>query len=163
MSAPVEVAVVRLAHGRDLPLPRYASAGAAGLDLHAATGPLSLPPGARALVATGLVLALPEGFEGQIRPRSGLARDHGVTVLNSPGTVDSDYRGEIGVLLVNLGRGHLRGGARHAHRPACRGPGRPRAAGRGRRIADRPGCRRLRLDRAGRGRRRQLTDVSERR
>ncbi len=103
MSAPVEVAVVRLAHGRDLPLPRYASAGAAGLDLHAATGPLSLPPGARALVATGVVLALPEGFEGQIRPRSGLARDHGVTVLNSPGTVDSDYRGEIGVLLVNLG------------------------------------------------------------
>ena len=103
MSAPVEVAVVRLDNGRDLPLPRYASAGAAGLDLHAATGPLHLPPGARAHVATGLVLALPEGFEGQIRPRSGLARDHGVTVLNSPGTVDSDYRGEIGVLLVNWG------------------------------------------------------------
>ena len=103
MSAPVEVTVQRLAHGRDLPLPAYASAGSAGLDLHAAAGPLHLAPGARALVATGLALALPEGFEGQIRPRSGLARDHGVTVLNSPGTVDSDYRGEIGVLLVNLG------------------------------------------------------------
>ena len=103
MSAPVEVTVQRLAHGRDLPLPAYASAGSAGLDLHAAAGPLHLTPGARALVATGLALALPEGFEGQIRPRSGLARDHGVTVLNSPGTVDSDYRGEIGVLLVNLG------------------------------------------------------------
>ena len=103
MSAPVEVAVVRLAHGRDLPLPRYASAGAAGLDLHAATGPLSLPPGARAVVATGVAMALPDGFEGQIRPRSGLARDHGVTVLNGPGTIDSDYRGEIGVMLVNMG------------------------------------------------------------
>ena len=103
MSTPVEVTVQRLAHGRDLPLPAYASPGSAGLDLHAAAGPLQLAPGARALVATGLALALPEGFEGQIRPRSGLARDHGVTVLNSPGTVDSDYRGEIGVLLVNLG------------------------------------------------------------
>ena len=103
MSAPVEITVQRLAHGRDLPLPSHASAGSAGLDLYAAAGPLSLAPGARALVATGLVLALPAGFEGQVRPRSGLARDHGVTVLNSPGTIDSDYRGEIGVLLVNLG------------------------------------------------------------
>ena len=103
MSAPVEITVQRLAHGRDLPLPSYASAGSAGLDLHAATGPLDLAPGARTLVGTGLVLALPEGFEGQIRPRSGLALKHGVTVLNSPGTIDSDYRGEIGVLLVNLG------------------------------------------------------------
>ena len=103
MSAPVEVTVQRLAHGRDLPLPSYASAGSAGLDLCAAKGPLTLAPGARALVGTGLALALPEGFEGQVRPRSGLALRHGVTVLNSPGTVDSDYRGEIGVLLVNLG------------------------------------------------------------
>ena len=103
MSAPVEVTVERLAHGRDLPLPSYASAGSAGLDLSAATGPLTLAPGARALVGTGLALALPEGLEGQIRPRSGLALKHGVTVLNSPGTIDSDYRGEIGVLLVNLG------------------------------------------------------------
>ena len=103
MSAPVEITVQRLAHGRDLPLPDYASAGSAGLDLYAAAGPLTLAPGARALVGTGLALALPEGFEGQVRPRSGLALDRGVTVLNGPGTIDSDYRGEIGVLLVNLG------------------------------------------------------------
>ena len=103
MSAAVEVTVARLAHGRDLPLPSYASGGSAGLDIYAAAGPLSLAPGTRALVATGLALALPEGFEGQIRPRSGLALKHGVTVLNGPGTIDSDYRGEIGVLLVNLG------------------------------------------------------------
>ena len=103
MSAPIEVTVTRLAHARDLPLPSYASAGSSGLDLHAATGPLPLAPGARALVGTGLALALPEGFEGQIRPRSGLALKHGVTVLNAPGTIDPDYRGEIGVLLVNLG------------------------------------------------------------
>ena len=99
----MEITVQRLAHGRDLPLPGYASAGSAGLDLYAAAGPLTLAQGARALVETGLVLALPEGFEGQVRPRSGLALKHGVTVLNAPGTVDSDYRGEIGVLLVNLG------------------------------------------------------------
>ena len=103
MSAPVEVTVERLAHARDLPLPGYASAGSAGLDLYAAAGPLTLSPGARVLVATGLVLALPDGFEGQVRPRSGLALKHGVTVLNGPGTIDCDYRGEIGVLLVNLG------------------------------------------------------------
>ena len=103
VEAPVEITVQRLAHGRDLPLPSYASAGSAGLDLYAATGPLTLAPGARALVGTGLALALPEGFEGQIRPRSGLALKHGVTVLNAPGTIDSDYRGEIGVLLVNWG------------------------------------------------------------
>ena len=103
VETPVEITVQRLAHGRDLPLPGYASAGSAGLDLYAATGPLMLEPGARALVGTGLALALPEGFEGQIRPRSGLARDLGVTVLNAPGTIDSDYRGEIGVLLANLG------------------------------------------------------------
>ena len=103
MTAPVAVTVQRLDHARDLPLPGYASEGSAGLDLYAAAGPLSLAPRARALVATGLVLALPEGFEGQIRPRSGLALKHGVTVLNGPGTIDSDYRGEIGVLLVNLG------------------------------------------------------------
>ena len=103
VETPVEVTVTRLAHGRDLPLPGYASAGSAGLDLYAAAGPRTLAPGARTLVATGLMVALPEGFEGQIRPRSGLALKHGVTVLNSPGTIDSDYRGEIGVLLVNLG------------------------------------------------------------
>ena len=97
------VTVQRLAHARDLPLPDYASAGSAGLDLHAASGPVTLAPGARTLVGTGIALALPEGFEGQVRPRSGLALKHGVTVLNAPGTIDSDYRGEVGVLLVNLG------------------------------------------------------------
>jgi dUTP pyrophosphatase len=85
-------------------LPAYASDGAAGLDLHAALErPLSLQPGARAAVPTGLSIALPAGHEGQVRPRSGLARKHGVTVLNAPGTIDEDYRGEVQVLLVNLG------------------------------------------------------------
>jgi dUTP pyrophosphatase len=99
-----EIKVVRLAHARDLPLPSYQSAGAAGLDLLAAAGrPLRLKPGARVLVPTGLVVELPSGFEAQVRPRSGLALHHGVTVLNSPGTLDCDYRGEVQVLLVNLG------------------------------------------------------------
>ncbi|MCS6970575.1 MAG: dUTP diphosphatase [Planctomycetes bacterium] len=94
----------RLPHASDLPLPAYASAGAAGLDLPAAVAqPLTIAPGARALVPTGFAIAIPEGFEGQVRPRSGLALRHGVTVLNAPGTIDSDYRGELQVLLVNLG------------------------------------------------------------
>ena len=100
------VEIQRLPHGEGLPLPAYQSAGAAGLDLMAALAPgaaLKLAPGARVLIPTGLAIALPEGFEGQIRPRSGLAAKHGVTVLNAPGTLDADYRGEIGVLLVNLG------------------------------------------------------------
>lgn len=105
MTEPLEIAVQRLAHAQDLPLPSYASAGSAGLDLYAAAGPLTLAPGGRTLVGTGLALALPEGFEGQIRPRSGFALKHGMTVLNAPGTIDSDYRGEIGVLLINLGEG----------------------------------------------------------
>ena len=147
MNSPVEVTVQRLAHARDLPLPGYASAGSAGLDLYAAAGPLMLAPGARALVATGLVLALPDGFEGQIRPRSGLALKHGVTVLNSPGTIDSDYRGEIGVLLVNLGESPLCRGARHAHRPTGDCADVSGAAGGGRGAAERQGRRRLRLDR----------------
>ena len=93
-----------LPHGVGLPLPAYATAGSAGADLAAAVAaPLVLEPGARALVPTGIALALPEGFEAQLRPRSGLALAKGVTVLNSPGTIDSDYRGEIGVILVNLG------------------------------------------------------------
>ena len=103
MRPPVEVAITRLPHARDLPLPGYATAGSAGIDLFAANGPLPLAPAVRALVATGIALALPEGLEAQIRPRSGLALRHGVTVLNSPGTIDSDYRGEIGVVLINLG------------------------------------------------------------
>jgi dUTP pyrophosphatase len=103
----VTVAVVRLPHGRGLDLPAYQSDGAAGMDLLAAVpkgAPLQLAPGDRALVPTGLVLQLPTGFEAQVRPRSGLALRHGITVLNSPGTIDSDYRGEVQVLLANLGR-----------------------------------------------------------
>jgi dUTP pyrophosphatase len=100
----VSVAVAVLAHGAGLPLPDYASQGAAGLDLHAAINDdMTLTPGARSLVPTGLKMALPAGFEGQVRPRSGLAVKHGVTVLNAPGTIDADYRGEVMVALVNLG------------------------------------------------------------
>jgi dUTP pyrophosphatase len=104
MSSNVPVAVTVLPHGGGLPLPRYASAAAAGLDLVAAIeAPLTLRPGERAAVPTGIALALPEGYEAQVRPRSGLALRHGVTVLNSPGTIDADYRGEIQVILANLG------------------------------------------------------------
>jgi dUTP pyrophosphatase len=101
----VKVALQRLAHGAGLPLPDYATADAAGMDLVAAvTKPVTLAPGERGLVPTGLAIALPAGFEAQVRPRSGLALKHGVTLLNSPGTIDADYRGEIGVILVNLGQ-----------------------------------------------------------
>jgi dUTP pyrophosphatase len=107
MTAPrpeVPVAVTVLRNGEGIALPRYASAGAAGMDLVAAiTEPLTLNPGARAAVPTGIALALPEGYEAQVRPRSGLALKHGLTVLNSPGTIDADYRGEIQVILANLG------------------------------------------------------------
>ncbi|MBB3773499.1 dUTP pyrophosphatase [Angulomicrobium tetraedrale] len=102
----VEVPVLVLEHAEGLPLPTYATAGAAGLDLLAALPegePLTLAPLARAAVPTGLCLALPEGYEGQVRPRSGLALKQGLTVLNAPGTVDADYRGEVKVLLINLG------------------------------------------------------------
>lgn len=102
----VEVRIVRLPHAADLALPQYQSALAAGLDLLAAVPadtPVELAPGARAMIPTGVAIALPPGHEGQIRPRSGLAIRHGVTVLNSPGTVDADYRGELQVILVNLG------------------------------------------------------------
>ena len=100
------VDVVRLAHNPDLPLPAYETAGAAGMDLRAAVpeeAPLVLRPGARTAVPTGLAFALPEGFEAQVRPRSGLALKSGVTVANAPGTIDQDYRGELKVLLINLG------------------------------------------------------------
>jgi dUTP pyrophosphatase len=101
----IEVQITRLPHGRDLPLPEYQSAQAAGLDLLAAVdASITLAPGARALIPTGIAIALPEGHEAQVRPRSGLAAKQGVTVLNSPGTVDADYRGEIKVALVNLGQ-----------------------------------------------------------
>jgi dUTP diphosphatase len=102
----VEVQLTRLPHGADLPLPSYQSAAAAGLDLVAAVaadGPVIIAPGRWASIPTGLALALPPGSEGQVRPRSGLAAQHGVTVLNAPGTIDADYRGEVKVLLVNLG------------------------------------------------------------
>ncbi|ARA94523.1 MAG: dUTP diphosphatase [Bacteroidetes bacterium] len=102
----ITVAVTRLPHAEGLELPHYATEQSAGMDLRAAVpadAPLTLPPGARALVPTGLQIALPAGYEGQVRPRSGLAYRHGVTVLNSPGTIDADYRGEVKVLLVNLG------------------------------------------------------------
>src|SRR6202045_1108306 len=103
----LQLQVMRLPHGADLPLPSYQSEGAAGLDLLAAVAadaPGIIAPGQRALIPTGLVIALPAGTEGQVRPRSGLAARHGVTVLNSPGTIDADYRGEIQVILVNLGQ-----------------------------------------------------------
>ena len=102
----VEVQIMRLAHGKDLPLPSYQSALAAGLDLLAAVpanAPFTIAPGARQLVPTGIVIALPAGHEAQVRPRSGLAARHGLAVLNAPGTIDADYRGEIQVLLINLG------------------------------------------------------------
>lgn len=107
MSVPVVVDVRQLPHAEGLALPAYQSADAAGLDLLAAIphdAPLDLAPGTYAMIPTGLVIALPSGFEAQVRPRSGLAAKHGVTVLNSPGTVDADYRGEVNVLLINHGK-----------------------------------------------------------
>ena len=99
----VAVAIRRLAHAEDA-LPAYATESSAGVDLVAAVdSPMVLMPGARALVATGIALALPQGFEAQLRPRSGLALRHGITVLNAPATIDADYRGEVGVILINLG------------------------------------------------------------
>lgn len=98
---------MRLSHGLGLPLPQYQTEDAAGLDLMAAVpqaSPIRLLPGTRLLIPTGLTLEIPNGYEGQVRPRSGLALNHGVTVLNAPGTIDADYRGEIKVLLINLGR-----------------------------------------------------------
>ena len=104
MSQCIPVSIKRLPHGADLPLPAYETAHAAGLDLPAAVeADLVLQPGAKAMVPTGLAIALPEDYEAQVRPRSGLAAKHGVTVLNRPGTIDADYRGEIKVILINHG------------------------------------------------------------
>ena len=106
MTATIEVLVEQLPHGQGLPLPAYATLLAAGADLLAAVpedAPIAIPPGGRVLVPTGLKMALPEGFEAQIRPRSGLALRYGITVLNAPGTIDADYRGEVGVVLHNAG------------------------------------------------------------
>ncbi|MFC7332394.1 dUTP diphosphatase [Rhodocista pekingensis] len=100
----LRIAVTRLPHGADLPLPAYATEHAAGMDLLAAVAaPVTLQPGERRLIPTGLAIALPDGYEAQVRPRSGLALKHGITLLNSPGTIDADYRGEVGVILANLG------------------------------------------------------------
>jgi dUTP diphosphatase len=102
-----ELRILRLPHAADLPLPAYQTERAAGVDLLAAVpagAPVTIAPGERVLVPTGIAIALPSGHEGQIRPRSGIALRHGVTVLNSPGTIDADYRGEIQVILVNMGR-----------------------------------------------------------
>ena len=101
-AAPITIELTRLPHGEGLPLPAYATAGAAGMDVVAAED-LILAPGARHAVATGFAIAIPEGYEVQVRPRSGLALKHGITCLNTPGTIDSDYRGEVKVILANLG------------------------------------------------------------
>jgi dUTP pyrophosphatase len=101
-----EIHITRLPHGADLPLPSYQSPQAAGMDLLAAIpadAPVTIAPGQRATIPTGIAIALPPGTEGQVRPRSGLARRHGLTILNAPGTIDADYRGEVGVILINLG------------------------------------------------------------
>ncbi len=99
---PIRIALKRLPNGADLPLPTYATAGAAGMDVVAAEA-CEIAPGARRAVSTGFALAIPDGYEVQVRPRSGLALKHGVTCLNTPGTIDSDYRGEVKVILANLG------------------------------------------------------------
>lgn len=106
MTARLQIPVRRLPHGEGLPLPRVQTDGSAGMDLVAAlpeNEPLTLAPRARAAIPTGLELAIPSGYEGQVRPRSGLAMKHGLTIANAPGTIDSDYRGEVKVLLINLG------------------------------------------------------------
>lgn len=105
MTKSVPVAIKRLPHGVDLPLPAYQTDDAAGMDLYAAVDdPVTLAPGEQGMIATGLSMALPSGYEAQVRPRSGLAAKHGVTVLNTPGTIDADYRGEVKVILINHGK-----------------------------------------------------------
>lgn len=111
MSQRIDLSIQQLPHAAGLRLPAYETKGAAGMDLRAAieeTQPLILRPGGRALVPTGLILAIPEGYEGQVRPRSGLALKHGITCLNTPGTIDSDYRGEVAVILANFGEAEFR-------------------------------------------------------
>lgn len=102
MLSPIRIAILRLPNGEDLPLPAYATSGSAGMDVLSAES-LILQPGARGAVSTGFALGIPEGYEVQVRPRSGLALKHGITCLNTPGTIDSDYRGEVKVILANLG------------------------------------------------------------
>lgn len=108
MTKPISIELVQLPHAQGLPLPAYETSGAAGMDIAAAIdAPISLAPMERAAVPTGLMMAIPKGHEVQIRPRSGLAFKHGLTVVNAPGTIDSDYRGEVKVLLINLGQGSI--------------------------------------------------------
>jgi dUTP pyrophosphatase len=103
--SPLNVSIKKMDHGADLPLPTYGTSQSAGLDLMAAIdGPITLNPGERTLIPSGISIALPQGYEGQIRPRSGLAIKHGITVLNTPGTIDADYRGEIIGIMINLGQ-----------------------------------------------------------
>ena len=146
MTDPIRIAIKRLPNGGGLPFPAYATAGAAGMDVVAAES-LRLAPGARHAVATGFAIAIPDGYEVQVRPRSGLALKHGVTCLNTPGTIDHDYRGEVKVILANLGDEPFEDRARRPHRPTRSGPGSTRDAGRGRRTRrHRPRQRRVRLD-----------------
>ena len=120
----LDIAIQRLEHAEELPLPAYETPGAAGMDLRAATAeddPIVIRPGSRALVPTGLCIAVPAGYEAQVRPRSGLAMRQGLTCLNTPGTIDSDYRGEVKVILVNLGEENaiIRRGDRIAQLVIC--------------------------------------------
>jgi dUTP pyrophosphatase len=120
----LQIRIRRLPHSEGLPLPAYETGGAAGMDLRAAVPedePMTLRPGARAMVPTGLCIAVPEGFEAQVRPRSGLAARQGITCLNTPGTIDSDYRGEVKVILINLGEedAMIRRGERIAQMVIC--------------------------------------------
>ncbi len=120
----IRIRVQRLPHAEDLPLPAYETPGAAGMDLRAAVpedAPMTLRPGSRAMVPTGLCIAVPQGYEAQVRPRSGLAARQGITCLNTPGTVDSDYRGEVKVILINLGEedATIRRGERIAQMVIC--------------------------------------------
>ena len=120
----IRIRVQRLPHAEDLPLPAYETPGAAGMDLRAAVPehePMTLRPGSRAMVPTGLCIAVPQGYEAQVRPRSGLAARQGITCLNTPGTVDSDYRGEVKVILINLGEedATIRRGERIAQMVIC--------------------------------------------
>ena len=151
VSATIKVDIRQLPHGEGLALPAYQTADAAGLDLLAAVPaetPLILAPGKYAMVPTGLTIALPPGYEAQVRPRSGLAAKHGVTVLNSPGTVDADYRGEINVLLINHGDGAVCDPARRAHRADGDRAGRAGATGSGDcAVGDRARQRRIWFDR----------------
>lgn len=104
----ITLRIKKLDHASELPLPSYATLGSAGMDLRSASiEPVVMSPGQRALVPTGLVLEIPDGYEGQVRPRSGLALKHGISLVNSPGTIDSDYRGEVKVIMINLGDDHF--------------------------------------------------------